>query len=170
MAPVVVECHADSSGLGCLPGPHLCPWAVLPLRLYWSGWSLPSPGAMVTARPRLLLRTTSVSMSATAAEVYVDVHVLTVRPRATWSLESGLHPVALLLSRGHASVRAILICVLGVNTWRKNVQIGKLWKGKQVLFIFSIRASRSTYYIESQTTVVIRRWARIPLHVWKNLI
>lgn len=147
----VVECHADCSGLGCLSGPHPGPRAVLPLGLYWSGWSLPSPGAMVTARPRLLLRTVSMSMVPTATEVYVDVHVPMVSPRAIWNLGSGLHPVALLPCRGHAAFRALLIWVPRANTWRKDVQIGKLQKGKQVLFIFSIRASRSTYYIESQT-------------------
>lgn len=89
--PCLVKCHADSSGLGCLSGPHSGPRTVLSLWLYWSGWSFPSPGAMVTARFRLLLMTISVFMAPTATEVYVDVHVPMVPPRATWNLGSGLH-------------------------------------------------------------------------------
>lgn len=51
--------RVPSSRLGCFLGP--CSGPQLPLRPYCSGWPLPSPGTMVTTRPRLLPRTTSAS-------------------------------------------------------------------------------------------------------------
>ena len=42
-------------------------------------------------------------------------------PKATRSLGSGLHSVALMVSWGHVAARAFLISVAGATTWSKDV-------------------------------------------------
>lgn len=106
-----VLCWLRSPGLP--PGHSSGPWVTLPLEPYWSVWPL-LPGAMVTARPRLFVRTISVPI----VLLQLKFMLLSMsplchqRPPVAWGVSYILWPCWC-----PGTMWTILIWVPGATTW-----------------------------------------------------